>query len=143
MEAAWHSLERALFYIINILDNHALDQWEKIVGFNPFWPLPSDCGYRQAHNNERMVRYTAHVSRTALIALSAWCSMAMALTMGETLTNPPRWVQILLVNKVPEDWINQLHQSPISNFSCGVRTGIYIDPHPSVSPWLDHISCMV
>ncbi|KAM5534253.1 hypothetical protein V8D89_012078 [Ganoderma adspersum] len=142
-EAAWDSLEHTLFYIINILDNHTLDRREKIVGFNPFWPPPSDCGYHQAHNNERTARYAAHTSQTALIALSARCSMAMALTMGETPTNPPRWVQILLANKAPEDWVDQLRHSPISDFSRGVCTGIYIDPRPSVLPWLDHISCMV
>ncbi|KAM5536164.1 hypothetical protein V8D89_010174 [Ganoderma adspersum] len=61
-EVAWDSLEHTLFYIINILDNHALDRREKIVGFDPFWPLPSDCGYRQAHNDERTARYAAHTS---------------------------------------------------------------------------------
>ncbi|KAI1782627.1 hypothetical protein LXA43DRAFT_1068453 [Ganoderma leucocontextum] len=116
----WYKLEKSLYYIIGLLEDHTHNFREKLTGLDLFGQPPSSCGYPR-------------------------CSMAMALTMGETPTDPPAWVCILSEKGVDEEWINKLCQSWISDFSRDVRTGAVIETRPGegYTPWIQHIPCMV
>ncbi|PIL29416.1 hypothetical protein GSI_09468 [Ganoderma sinense ZZ0214-1] len=75
--------------------------------------------------------------------------MAIALTKDDqpaTRRIPhPTWVDILLQNDVPQEWINELHRSWISDSSRDARTGTFVDPHAggSYAEWTRHVPCMI
>ncbi|TFK78380.1 hypothetical protein K466DRAFT_507362, partial [Polyporus arcularius HHB13444] len=91
---------------------------------DPFWPHPSDCGYKHVHKFEHHARAAAARSLDA-------CRVLMA--------------RRLMHAKVDPTWIDFLRHSVIADFAPGTRVGSYFNPSlgESGSKWLNHIPVMV
>ena len=142
---AWARLERHLLHVSDTLLEEVAHRREYCFPFDPFWPNPSDCGYKKEWPSEHSARVAAYRSLDACRVLLARCTMAVALATDDTTVRPPRWVQILLDKKIPAIWVEHFQASLVPNLSLGLRVGAYISPadNDAGTKWVDHIPCMV
>lgn len=134
MIISWQRLEHALVGLITFL-----------VGLSPnlsrmaelgFLPLPSDCGYSRSHAETRFVRHCAYKSREAFMVLSTFCSFAIANNMEEAdrVRSQPMWVhECQTAKRVHPQWLQDLQDSFVCNFSPGFRVGAYVNGY--LSTW--------
>ena len=134
MIISWQRLEHALVGLVTFL-----------VGLSPnlsrmaelgFLPLPSDCGYSRSHAEPRFVRRCAYKSREAFIILTTFCSFAIANNIEEAdrMRSPPMWVlECQIAKRVHPQWLQDLQDSFVCNFSPGFRVGAYVNGY--LSTW--------
>ncbi|KAH9913886.1 uncharacterized protein BXZ73DRAFT_12322, partial [Epithele typhae] len=108
--------------------------------FDPHWPSPEECGYREVYSTAYAAHSAAIRSRSAFKVLLARCTMAIALHISPE-TEPPAWVRLLTSHNVPSAWIQLLRTSITSNFSPQLRVGAFFDLE--ISQWMNHIPCMI
>jgi hypothetical protein len=127
--ASWERLESALLDLTLFLFRRQLKSAEEIG----FLPLPRDCGYKSTHREEKFVRLCAYKSRDAFVALATACSFAIALnmTLADSSSFQPAWVAACRVKGVNEQWLNDLQNSFVCNFSPGFRCGAYVNAYES------------
>ncbi|KAI1789777.1 hypothetical protein LXA43DRAFT_856405, partial [Ganoderma leucocontextum] len=111
----------------------------------PYWPSPSERGYRNVHRDEYTARKAAGKSRDACALLVARCTMAIALVTTDTSANPPQWFQLLTNEGVLPAWIDLLRDSIITDLSPGLRAGAFINftPGETRTAWINHVPCMI
>jgi len=110
-----------------------------------YFPFPHTYGYLRDHTRERAARKCAMRSRDAFIPLMALCSMGISFYTATLVTHgdEPRWVKILVnERKIHPEWVQQLQNSPIADFSERVpRVGVVVDVHEC--QWLEQMRRLV
>ncbi|PIL26011.1 hypothetical protein GSI_11765 [Ganoderma sinense ZZ0214-1] len=145
IQKAWHALETSLMVISTALLSAAFPSPEaKFSVDSPFWPLPSERGYRHLHKDEYSARKAAALSRDACALLVARCTLAIALVTTDPKANPPQWYTLLADKGVPLAWIDMLRDSVVADLSPGLRVGAFIRlaGQPRTA-WINHVPCMI
>ncbi|RPD52485.1 hypothetical protein L227DRAFT_514740, partial [Lentinus tigrinus ALCF2SS1-6] len=145
MVAAWRTLEDTLLYVTDVLLNHVAHQSELCFPFDPFWPTPTECGYKRTWRIPQEARRAAFRSLDACRVLLARCTMAIGLATPEKDTNPPSWMNVLLRANVNAKWVENFRSSLIPDLSPGLRVGAYVSPSREAAGthWIEHIPCMI
>jgi hypothetical protein len=134
MITSWRRLEIALVGLATFLISES--RTLKHMAVLGFLPLPSECGYASTHKEERFVRHCAYKSREAFVGLSAFCSFVIANNMDERdrMREEPSWSASCRLKKgVHPQWLQDLQQSFVCNFSPGFRVGAYVNGY--LSTW--------
>jgi hypothetical protein len=100
--SSWQRLEHALVGLSLFLVKRAVGRKAELG----FLPLPSDCGYASKHKEPRFKRYCAYKSRGAFIALTMFCSFAIAMNMegSDDYRDEPAWVAACRGENVHLQW---------------------------------------
>ncbi|KAI0713028.1 hypothetical protein C8T65DRAFT_574257, partial [Cerioporus squamosus] len=125
--------------------NSAYGRPEAKFPFDPFWPIPSECGYKRVHKFAHYARTAALKSLDACHVLMARCSMSIALNNPNDSASVPLWVKQLMSTNADPTWIDFIRQSVLADFSPGTRVGSYICPSlgENGTKWVWHIPIMV
>ena len=142
---AWWKLESLLIHVSDFLLQHAYGRPEAKFPFDPFWPSPSECGYRKTHKQAHHARQAAARSLDAFRALMARCSMSIAINLPDPEAPVPLWLHMMIKAGAEQSWIDLFRSSVVADFSPGLRVGAYLNPSlgPSGSKWIRHIPVMV
>jgi hypothetical protein len=129
--AAWRRLEVGLLGLAEFLLRR---RFKNLAHFR-FMQLPSDCGYRRDHIEPKFVRKCAYKSRDAFVTLAAICSFAIAANMTDRDSPGANveWITACQREGVHAQWLADLQDSFVCNFSPGFRAGAYV--FGLESPW--------
>lgn len=141
----WEMLETSLLFITGSLFRLARSNPEALPPYTALWPTPTECRYRSVFRTHGQARYALARSLDALFVLVARCSLAIALVTPDVTARPLPWIPHLIGKGVPPAWIDLLQNTHISNFSPGLRVGMYVDVRPmqTHTPWVNHVPCMI
>jgi hypothetical protein len=128
---AWQRLETALLGLAEFLLRR---RFKNLANFR-YMQFPSDCGYKSQHSQAKFARTCAYKSRDAFLTLATICSFAIAANMadGDSAGLDVQWITACEHEGVHTQWLADLQDSFVCNFSPGFRAGAYV--HGLQSPW--------
>jgi hypothetical protein len=98
-----------------------------------YLPLPSECGYLSVHHEPRYVRGCAFKSIDAFVTLATICSFAIAanVSLSDKYLAEPDWVTACQNEGVHRQWLKDLQELFVCNFSPGMRCGAFMHRYKS------------
>jgi hypothetical protein len=126
---SWQCLENALIGLCMFL----LRRKFRNIAELGYLPLPRECGYMSVHAEPRYVRGCAYKARDAFVTLATFCSFAIAGNISplDQYKLQPEWVTACQAEGVHPQWLKDLQESFVCNFSPGMRAGAFMHGYKS------------
>ena len=100
--------------------------------------LPSECGYHNIHKEVRWVKMCAQKSQEAFVVLATVCLFAIVANTGLNQSldcREPEWITACMGEGVNRQWLSDLQNSFVCQFTPGFRAGAFVDPYRTIWAW--------